>query len=104
MGTQRIQPAMFRSNLRDSHFQTGGIATDYMPQIYKFFRFCNNFFTFFRQNHQHCYPRAKVEVLIKLGVVLFGTYYREGTDRKAHLSTAITTKWKDSETVVRLRF
>jgi hypothetical protein len=37
MGTQRICPALFRSNLRDSHFQTGGIATDYRPQIYAFF-------------------------------------------------------------------
>ena len=48
-----------------------------MPQIYKYFCVCNNSCTFFWQNHQHCYPRAKVEVLIKQGVVLFGTYYRK---------------------------
>ena len=32
-----LSSALLRSNLRDSHFQTGGIATDYMPQIYTFF-------------------------------------------------------------------
>jgi hypothetical protein len=31
-----LSSALLRSNLRDSHFQTGGIATDYMPQIYNF--------------------------------------------------------------------
>ena len=31
-----LSSALLRSNLRDSHFQTGGIATDYMPQIYDF--------------------------------------------------------------------
>jgi hypothetical protein len=39
MGTQRIQPAMFRSNLRDSHFQTGGIATDYSAANIHIFRY-----------------------------------------------------------------
>ena len=79
--------ALLRSNLRDSHFQTDGIATDYMPQIYKYFCVCNNSCTFFWQNHQHCYPRAKVEVLIKQGVVLFGTYYRKTKRRNG---------WKNS--------
>ena len=99
-----LSSALLRSNLRDSHFQTGGIATDNNAANIQIFRFCNNSCTFFWQNHQHPNPRAKVEVLIKQGVVLFGTYYREGTDVKTHMSTAITTKWKDSETVVRLRF
>ncbi len=40
-GTQRTCPVLFRLNLRDSHFQTGGIATDYIPQIYTFFYLCN---------------------------------------------------------------
>ena len=32
-----LNSALLRSNLPDSHFQTDGIATDYMPQIYTFF-------------------------------------------------------------------
>ena len=58
-----------------------------MPQIYKYFCVCNNSCTFFWQNHQHCYPRAKVEVLRKQGVVLFGTYYRKTKRRNG---------WKNS--------
>ena len=40
---------LLRSNLRDSHFQTGGIATDNNAANIQIFRFCNNFCTFFRQ-------------------------------------------------------
>lgn len=99
-----LNSALLRSNLPDSHFQTGGIATDNNAANIQIFLCLQQFLHIFPANHQHCYPRTKVEVLIKQGVVLFGTYYREGTDVKTHLSTAITTKWKDSETVVRLRF
>lgn len=58
MGTQRIQSALFRSNLRDSHFQTDGIATVIQPQIYKFFVFarkkCN-----VATEKRHCFHRCK---------------------------------------------
>lgn len=82
-----LSTALLRSNLPDSHFQTDGIATDNNAANIQIFRFCNNSCTFFQQNHQHCYPRAKVEVLIKQGVVLFGTYYRKTKRRNG---------WKNS--------
>jgi hypothetical protein len=49
-----LSSALLRSNLRDSHFQTGGIATDYMPQIY----------TFFILAKKKCYLRHKKSVLL----------------------------------------
>ncbi len=99
-----LSTALLRSNLRDSHFQTGGIATDYMPQIYTFFILAKKKMLLAPQKIGTAFPVTKVGDSAKLKLVLFGTYYREGTDRKTHLSTAITTKWKDSETVVLLRF
>lgn len=74
MGTQRIQPAMFRSNLRDSHFQTGGIATDYMPQIYTFFILAKKKMPLAPQKTGTAFPVTKVEDFTILMLVLFGTY------------------------------
>lgn len=64
MGTQRIRSALFRSNLRDSHFQTGGIATDiFRLQIYSLFHSTMKKMRLCSKKKRHCYPRAKVVVL-----------------------------------------
>lgn len=59
MGTQCIRPALFRSNLRDSHFQTGGIATDYMPQIYTFFVLAMKKCYLRHKKNRYCFSRYK---------------------------------------------
>ena len=75
MGTQRIRPALFRSNLRDSHFQTGGIATDYMPQIYTFFILAKKKMPLAPQKTGTAFPVTKVGDSDKLLLVLFGTCF-----------------------------
>ncbi len=75
MGTQCIRPAMFRSNLRDSHFQTGGIATDYMPQIYTFFVLAMKKCYLRHKKIGTAFPVTKVEDLSKMILVLFGTCF-----------------------------
>ena len=62
MGTQRIRPALFRSNLRDSHFQTGGIATDISClQIYSLFHSTMKKCDFAPKKNGTAFPVTKVE-------------------------------------------
>ena len=75
MGTQRIRPALFRSNLRDSHFQTGGIATDYMPQIYAFFILAKKKNATCATKNGTAFPVTKVGDSAKLKLVLFSTCF-----------------------------
>ena len=76
MGTQCIRPALFRSNLRDSHFQTGGIATDYMPQIYTFFILAKKKMPLAQQKIGTAFPVTKVGDSAKLKLVLFSTCFQ----------------------------
>ena len=71
MGTQRTRSALFRSNLRDSHLLTDGIATDNCRKYTKF-----SFIQWeivILPHYRHCNPIAKVKVWVKTSVVHFST-------------------------------
>ena len=75
MGTQRIQSALFRSNLRDSHFQTDGIATDFFDCKYThYFIPQRKKSDFASKKTDTAFPVTKVEDLAILLQVLFGIY------------------------------
>ena len=70
-----LSTALLRSNLRDSHFQTGGIATDYMPQIYAFFILAKKKCYLHHKKIGTAFPVTKVGDLSKMILLLFGTCF-----------------------------
>ena len=76
MGTQRIRPALFRSNLRDSHFQTGGIATDLCRKYTHFSFLQRKNATCTTKKNGTAFPVTKVGDSAKLKLVLFSTCFQ----------------------------